>query len=299
MKIKDWENEKDTLHLLSQILGKYKLEANYQEPQWSHVTLNINVQGFSTGMLSYKTHTFSLEVNLLQHQIEIVVDQHINDIDLENGKTVQFYYNQIETILNQLGINLKINTLPQEVTHPIPFEKDDTHHHYEPKIAEKALDLMKFAYHAEANFINSLRVRKSKPGLFWGTFDISCIIVKDKAAPFGDDSKVIERAAFDEEMIEFGFWFGDEQFESPTCFVLPYPFADQSFNADHHFPENSYFDKQLMEFIFEHAHHHHVDTITQFFKASYLKFADFLNWTNIDYAFTPLKMKPNYLDDKS
>ena len=32
----------------------------------------------------------------------------------------------------------------------------------------KALALMKFAYHAEANFVNGLRVRKSKPGLFWG-----------------------------------------------------------------------------------------------------------------------------------
>lgn len=69
MNFKDWENEKDTLHLLSQILGKYKLEASHQEPQWSHVTLNIDVQGFSTGMLSYGTHTFALSVNLMQHTI--------------------------------------------------------------------------------------------------------------------------------------------------------------------------------------------------------------------------------------
>src|SRR5699024_3096828 len=158
-------NEKDTLHLLSQILGKYKLEANYQEPQWSHVTLNINVQGFSTGMLNYKTHTFSLEVNLLQHQTEIVVDQHINDINLENRTPIPSDYKQIETTLKPLGTNLKIHTLPPAVTHPSPFEKDNTHHHYEPNIAEKSLDLMKAASHAEANFMNRLRVRKSNPGL--------------------------------------------------------------------------------------------------------------------------------------
>ncbi|TGP17370.1 hypothetical protein EN877_33005, partial [Mesorhizobium sp. M1D.F.Ca.ET.234.01.1.1] len=105
---------------------------------------------------------------------------------------------------NQSDIHLKVNTLPQEVPNPIPFENDVEHHHYDDEIAKEALALMKFAYHAEAKFINGLRVRKSKPGLFWGTFDISCIIVKDKPAPFENDSMVIERAAFDEEMIEFG-----------------------------------------------------------------------------------------------
>ena len=296
MNFKDWENEKDTLHLLSQILGKYKLEASYQEPQWSHVTLNIDVQGFSTGMLSYETHTFSLNVNLIQHHIEVVVDQNVHDITLKNGRTIQYYYNEIEKLLNQSDIHLKINTLPQEVANPIPFENDTEHHHYDDKIAKKALALMKFAYHAEANFVNGLRVRKSKPGLFWGTFDISCMIVKDQPAPFEDDSKVIERAAFDEEMIEFGFWFGDDQFEGPTFFVLPYPFADQPFDTDHRFPKDCYFDQQLMEYLIEYQQHHDIDTITQFFKASYLKFADFLNWDNVDYAFSPLKMRPNHLN---
>ncbi len=48
MLLKEWENEKETLHLLSQILGKYKLECSYQEPQWEHVILDITVEGFTT-----------------------------------------------------------------------------------------------------------------------------------------------------------------------------------------------------------------------------------------------------------
>ena len=64
---------------------------------------------------------------------------------------------------------------------------------------------MKFAYHAETKFISSLRVRKFKPALFWGTFDISCAMINSEHRPFSDDNKVIERAAFDEELIEFGF----------------------------------------------------------------------------------------------
>ncbi|MFC6117965.1 DUF5996 family protein [Macrococcoides bohemicum] len=63
-----------------------------------------------------------------------------------------------------------------------------------------------------------------KPGLFWGTFDFTCILLYNEHIPFPDPAKVIERAAFDESMIEFGFWFGDDKFVGPTFFVLPYPF---------------------------------------------------------------------------
>lgn len=33
LKIAEWQNEKDTLHRLAQILGKHKLASAFQEPQ--------------------------------------------------------------------------------------------------------------------------------------------------------------------------------------------------------------------------------------------------------------------------
>ena len=36
MLLKEWKKEKETLHLISQILGKYKVATAYQEPQWAH-----------------------------------------------------------------------------------------------------------------------------------------------------------------------------------------------------------------------------------------------------------------------
>lgn len=89
------------------------------------------------------------------------------------------------------------------------------------------------AYRAESAFINPLRARKVKPGLFWGTFDVTCILLYNEHIPFLDPAKVIERAAFDESMIEFGFWFGDDKFVGPTFFVLPYPFSNRNFECTH------------------------------------------------------------------
>lgn len=297
MLLSEWKNEKETLHLLSQILGKYRLEAMYQEPQWAHVPLEITIQGFSTGMLHYEDKDFLLEVNLIENRIEIRVNSYKDYIILENGTTIQSYYEQIKKILSNHEINIDINTKPQEVADSTPLDKDTHHHHYQSDIADKVLDVMKFAYHVESNFITPLRVRKFKPALFWGTFDISCAMIYGEHYPFEDDSKIIERAAFDEKMIEFGFWFGDDRFEGPTFFVLPYPFSDRNFECHSNFPDGSFFDDQLGEFILEmnNKNGKEIDQINKFFFESYMTLKEYLNWENCEHYHLPLKMKNNEL----
>lgn len=297
MLLKEWQKEKETLHILSQILGKYKLESMYQEPQWAHVALDITIQGFSTGMLHYEDKDFLIEVNLIDNIIEVRINNNKESIKLENGTTIQTYYNKIKQILTSHGIHLEINTKPQEVADTTPIDQDTHHHHYKSDVANNVLDLMKFAYHAETKFISSLRVRKFKPALFWGTFDISCAMINSEHRPFSDDNKVIERAAFDEELIEFGFWFGDDNYEGPTFFVLPYPFTDKQFECHQKFPDNSKFDPNLGEFILEinsdqQPSH---DTVSQFFYESYNILKDDLNWGDCSHFHLPLKMKNNHL----
>lgn len=55
--------------------------------------------------------------------------------------------------------------------------------------------------------------------------DVSCIIIYNELENFFYNSKVIERATFDERMIEFGFWSGDDTIENPCSFTLSYPFV--------------------------------------------------------------------------
>ncbi|MBO1198599.1 hypothetical protein J3T65_03510 [Staphylococcus simiae] len=297
MLIEQWQQEKDTLHHLAQILGKYTLVAAYQEPQWEHVMLDINVQGFSTGLLHDKSHDFSIAVNLMNHRIEIIVDNNYHEILLQNGQSIKFYYEHITQILSDNGVDLVINTTPQEVTDHTPFEKNDHLHHYNEAIAKEVLSIMKFAYNAESSFINPLRTRKIKPGLFWGTFDISCVIVSDIYQPFGDKTMPIEEAAFDEQMIEFGFWFGDDHFKGPTFFVLPYPFSNQTFECHQDFPSGSHYNEQLGEFILETQDFSkdNIKNIERFFEESFNIFKTYLKWKDCSHYFIPLNMRHNHL----
>ncbi|GAK05371.1 hypothetical protein JCM19037_3864 [Geomicrobium sp. JCM 19037] len=298
MQFKEWEQEQKTLHLLTQMLGKYKVALAHKEPQWEHIILDITVQGVSTGMLHDKGQSFSLSINLVNDEIEIVTTEQFVTISLQDGVTIKEYYELLQQNLKELGVDVAIHTRPQEMDTTTPFEEDTSHHHYSSEVSHKVLNYFKLAHTVETEFLSPLRTRKIKPGLFWGTFDVSSALVYNAHEPFPDDTKVIERAAFDEPMIEFGFWFGDKNFSGPTFFVLAYPFPSITFECAPPFPDGSYFDETLMEFILELGD---VDgdvnaKVVQFFEQSYHRLKDYLEWEGCEHYHLPLKMKDNHQD---
>ncbi len=300
LKLADWKEEKETLHRLAQILGKHKLTSAFQEPQWAHVVLDITPSGFSTGILFYGAHTYNIQVDLVQHRIIVETDQGRDSIPLENGTSIQQYYEGIHQLLQKFEIDVKINQTPQEVEDQTPFNQDTHHCHYNPEKSKQALNLMKFATRALSFFVAPFRARKVKPGLFWGTFDISTIINYNAIHETFKPSQVIEYAAFDEHFIEFGFWFGDDRFEGPTFFILPYPFVDANFKFDQPLIEDAYFDKTLTELIYElpEASQETLKLLNQFFNQGFHIFKDYLSWENCQYYEIPLKMQNNQIQQQ-
>lgn len=291
------ENEIKTLHLISQIIGKIKLEYAVQEPQWAHIILDITPRGFSTGLLTFEDSHFEIEVNLIQNVITIETKENEVNIDLENGKSISDYYQEILSAAATVGLALSIHTKPQEMAWVTPFEDDVTHHHYNEATASEILKWFQFAWDVEQQFIGPVRQRKVYPGLFWGTFDVSCILMYNEFAPFPDDSKVIERAAFDEHMVEFGFWLGDDQVEHPTFFTLPYPFVEGiELEIDDSFPTGSYFSPEMAEYIYEikvNVDQADQSEVLRFIEASCHKSMDYLKWKDTPRYFEKLKMKNN------
>lgn len=291
------KQEISTLHLISQIIGKIKLEYAAQEPQWAHIILDITPRGFSTGLLKHEASYFEIEVNLIQSIITIKTEEEDIKIELKDGKTISEYYKEIIDSAATVGLQLSISTKPQEMEWKTPFEKDNVHHHYRKDTAQEILKWFQFAWDIEQRFIAPLRQRKVYPGLFWGTFDVSCIIVYNKLEDFPDDNKIIERAAFDEHMIEFGFWLGDDNFEHPTFFTLPYPFVEGvELKTDDSFPADSYFSPDMAEYIFEIKDgfdQANPTKVMHFMKSSFTKSLEYLKWQNTNHFFTELKMERN------
>jgi len=296
---KDNKKEILTLQLISQILGKIKLNYAPQEPQWAHVILDITTRGFSTGTLRCNELYFEIEANLVNNVITIRTTDNENNIQMTDGKSVRDYYYEIITVTKDLGLDIVINTKPQEMETKTPIDLDTEYHHYNRQVASDILKWFQFASDIEQKFIAPKRKRKVYPGLFWGTFDVSCILLYKEHHPFHDDTKIIERAAFDEYMVEFGFWLGDNNnFDHPTFFVLPYPFVSgQELEVTEDFPTGSYFSGHMAEYLLEiesELSEVEQESIIQFFNASFVKSAEYLNWQDREYCFKELKMDRNY-----
>src|SRR5699024_4842088 len=132
---KDNKKEILTLQLISQILGKIKLNYAPQEPQWAHVILDITTRGFSTGTLRCNELYFEIEANLVNNVITIRTTDNENNIQMTDGKSVRDYYYEIITVTKDLGLDIVINTKPQEMETKTSVDNDTKHHHYKGQAA--------------------------------------------------------------------------------------------------------------------------------------------------------------------
>ncbi|HSJ37343.1 MAG TPA: DUF5996 family protein [Planococcus sp. (in: firmicutes)] len=290
----EWAETKFTLHLISQILGKIKLETAPQEPQWAHVALTVTPDGFSTGLLFANNHPFQIDVDIRNSRIVINVDGSVQNIELKTSKSIQQYYEEIFSALKAQDIPLAINPKPQEMAYTTPFDEDGTPRELDQSNALRGLRLFQFALLEQSKFVAPMRCRKMKPALFWGTFDVSMLILPGIMEAYPED-KTIEKAAFDEHMIEYGCWLGDELTDTPTFFVLPYPFLYKDLNNPSVKPPEAYYEKSKSEYFLSLVavadKENPSEGIQQFFRSTFDVLRTELEWQGCDDYFTPLKMK--------
>lgn len=289
----EWADTKFTLHLISQILGKLKLETAPQEPQWSHVGLDFTPDGFSTGLLFEGNTVFQVDLDIRNSRIAVNVDGDVQSFELTSSKSIKAYFEEIVGSLNTRGIEITINPKPQEMAYKNKLNEDASPLIFNQREAMRGLQLFQFAMHEQLKFVGPLRCRKMKPLLFWGTFDVSCLIINNKMEPFPED-KIIEKAAFDEQMIEYGFWLGDEKVDVPTFFVLPYPFMYKDLNSALLKPEQAYYDQSKSEYFLDlesaAAAKDPSHSIQEFFRTSFELLVQELGWEETSHYFIPLKM---------
>lgn len=294
IKYSEWKDTKITLHLLSQILGKIRLEIAHQEPQWAHVMLPLTADGFTTGLLYGEHHMLQVDVDIRNSKLLVKVDGEKEMMDLKDGTPIKTYYEFIFRTLEKLGAPVSIYPKPQEMEIKEPLGEDTIHSVYHAEDALRGLELLHFAMREELKFIGPLRCRKVKPGLFWGTFDVSTIIIQNTAEPF-PHNKVIEKAAFDEQFIEYGFWLGDEKSDLPSFFVLPYPFLYKDLNTESLEPAEAYYDQEVSEYFLNMeavlASADFSSYVQRFFHTTFDILAEELRWENCDYYKSPLLMK--------
>lgn len=293
IKHSEWADTKFTLHLISQILGKIKLVTAHKEPQWAHVMLPLTPNGFTTGLLFAEDDLLQLEVDVINSLISVNVNGATENIAIETSKSIKDYFDEIFHSIHSRGVDVTINPKPQEMAYKKLLNEDDTPLTFNQKDAVRGLKLFQLALHEQMKFIAPMRSRKVKPALFWGTFDVAMLVLHGIMEEFPED-RVIEKAAFDEHMIEYGFWLGDDNVDTPSFFVLPYPFINKDLNHTSIKPEEAYYDANLSEYFLDlesvMKSENPSKTVQEFFQSTFDVLKVELEWDDCSHYFIPLKM---------
>ncbi len=215
IKFAEWHDTLATLHMWTQVVGKIRLEQTPLVNHWWNVPLYVSSRGLTTSAMPYRDgRLFEIEFDFLDHKLRIACsDGTIKRLDLR-PQSVADFYQEVMAALLELGIEVKIWTMPVEVPDPIRFEDDHGHKSYDPEYANRcwrALAKMNDVFQEfRARFIGKC----SPVHFFWGSFDLAVTRFSGRPAPERPGADLITREAYSHEVISHGWWPGNKDMEA-------------------------------------------------------------------------------------
>jgi Family of unknown function (DUF5996) len=116
----------------TQIVGKVKLELAAFLNDWWNVTFAVTARGLTTSLIPFGTRSLQVDFDFIDHRLAIrVSDGTTRGVPLA-ARPVAEFYREVMSLLDALGVEVRINTHPVEVDDGIPFEEDRIHASYDP-----------------------------------------------------------------------------------------------------------------------------------------------------------------------
>lgn len=242
-----------TWHLWTQIIGKIKLrKMPWTNHSW-HVTLQVTPTGLTTGTLPDETKPFQIDFDVLNHQLLIsTTGGESRRFDLP-GLSVADFYHQVLGNLQELGIEVHIHPLPNEMEEVIPFDQDHTHHTYIPEQALAIHQALLQAQQMLTRFRAGFLGKCSPVHFFWGAFDLAVTRFSGRKAPAHPGGVPhlpdwVAREAYSHEVSSCGFWPGNEVLPEAAFYAYCYP-EPEGFAQASVAPAAAYYHPTLREFI--------------------------------------------------
>src|SRR3954471_20973965 len=71
LRVADWADTKDTLHMWLQIVGKIRMAHAPAVNHWWHVALYPTARGLTTSAVPYQDGAFEIEFDFLEHRLHL------------------------------------------------------------------------------------------------------------------------------------------------------------------------------------------------------------------------------------
>lgn len=248
-----WRSTASTLHLWMQIVGKIQLaHCPWVNHSW-HVTLQLTARGLSTRLMRKQGASFQIEFDFVDHHLVIRVDDgRVERLPLVPQATASFYRALVNK-LEVMGLPVEINTLPNELPDPIPFEEDELHCAYDAQSVNRYWRALVHVQRVFETFRARFIGKCSPVHFFWGSADLAVTRFSGREAPphpggIPNLPDWVAREAYSHEVSSAGFWAGSEQYPQAIFYSYAYP-EPAGYAQARVSPSGAHYDGSLREFV--------------------------------------------------
>jgi hypothetical protein len=214
LRFEEWQETLATLHMWTQVVGKIRLVQTPLVNHWWNVPLYVSARGLTTTAIPYRDRIFEIEFDFIEQQLLLQCSDGTSKSLALRPQSVAAFYAEVMSALLDLGIEIKIWTMPVEIPNPIRFEEDSIHASYDPEYANRfwraLVKMDEVLKEFRAGFIGKV----SPVHFFWGSFDLAVTRFSGKPAPERPGADSMTREAYSHEVISHGFWPGNKDMQA-------------------------------------------------------------------------------------
>jgi len=224
----EWRDTALTLQLWMQIVGKIRLALTPWLNHGWHVPLYVTARGLGTSPIPVAGEVLEIEFDFIAHRLFCRTSLGGERVLALEPRTVAAFYGRLLGLLAELGLEVAINPMPNEIPDPIPFPKDDRHASYDPAAAHRFWRALLQIDRVFKLFRSGFLGKASPVHFFWGSFDLAVTRFSGRVAPPhpggvpGLPDKVT-REAYSHEVSSAGFWPGSDAFPQAAFYAYAYP----------------------------------------------------------------------------
>jgi hypothetical protein len=281
-----WRDSCATLHLWTQIVGKIRLARTpWLNHSW-HVALYVTARGLTTSPIPDEARSFQIDFDFIDHVLRIETSDGRQQLVPLVPQSVAAFYVAVMAALAGLGIDIRIDDMPNELPDPIRFGEDHVHASYDPDAAHRFWQVLRQTDRVFSKFRTGFLGKSSPVHFFWGSFDLAVTRFSGRRAPLHPGGvphlpDSVAQEAYSHEVSSAGFWPGGGGIDTPAFYSYAWP-APQGFRASAVRPEAAFFSEALGEFILPYdAVRTSADpetTLLEFLQSSYEAAADGAGW---------------------
>ncbi len=282
--VAEWVDTRDTLQLMTQVVGKVRMVNTPLMSHWWNVVLYVSARGLTTGLIPHGDRAFSLEFDFIDHQLVVLTTNgERRTVPLRPGPVADFY-RDVMAVLDELGLSTEIWPMPVEIPDAIPFDTDRRHVAYDGEQAHRFWLALVQMNRVFEQFRSRYIGKVSPVHFFWGALDLAVTRFSGRTAPKHPGGAPncgphVMWEAYSHEVSSAGYWPGPDGEGVFYSYAYPEPTGYRDGSVS---PEQATFDETLGEFTLPYTAVREADdpdaVLLDFLQSTYVVAADLGGW---------------------